>query len=227
METSQAFTIDPDDPPTFEKAWALALKVDKQLEETARRMEETDRQMKETDRRMEETDRRIEETARQIEETGRQMKETDRQFNKRFGEFTNRLGEVVEYMVVPNLVEKFRNLGFTFTRAHQNTRITDRENDIFAEVDVFLENGDCVMIAEVKTTLAVKDVDEHGERMEKLRRHADLHNDRRKYLGALAGAVTSESVKNYALKQGFFVIVPSGDTFDIIRPEGNYRIREW
>ncbi|MDR1618533.1 MAG: hypothetical protein LBS06_05725 [Treponema sp.] len=213
METSQTFTIDPDDPPTFEKAWALIMKVDKQLEENARQMKETDR--------------RMEETARQMKETDRRMEEANRQFNKRFGEFTNRLGEVVEYMVVPNLVEKFRNLGFTFTRAHRNTRIADRENNIFTEVDVFLENGDCVMIAEVKTTLTVKDVDEHRERMGKLRKHADLHNDHRKYLGAVAGAITSDSVKNYALKQGFFVIVPSGDTFDILRPKGNCRVREW
>jgi hypothetical protein len=63
--------------------------------------------------------------------------------------------------------------------------------------------------------------------MEKLRKQADLHDDHRKYLGALAGAVVSDSAKNYALKHGFFVIVPSGDTFDIIRPEGGYHVREW
>jgi hypothetical protein len=130
-------------------------------------------------------------------------------------------------MVVPNLLEKFRDLRFTFTRIHRNTKISDRENGIFTEVDVILEDGDCVMVVEVKTTLAVKDVDEHGERMGKLRKHADLHNDHRKYLGALAGAVTGDPVKNYALKQGVFVIVPSGDTFDIIRPEGSYHVREW
>jgi hypothetical protein len=159
MDTSQAFTINPDDLPTFEKAWALVMEMRKQ-------QEATDRQIKETDRH---------------------LKETERQLNRRLGEFTNRLGEVVEYMVVPNLPGKFRDLGFTFIKAHQHTRIADRENNIFAEVDVFLENGDHVMIVEVKTTLAVKDVDEHAERMEKLRGHADLRNDRRKYLGALAG----------------------------------------
>jgi hypothetical protein len=63
--------------------------------------------------------------------------------------------------------------------------------------------------------------------MEKLRKYADLHRDSRKYLGAVAGVVTSDAVKNYALKKGFFVVVPSGDTFDIIKPEGKYQVKEW
>jgi hypothetical protein len=63
--------------------------------------------------------------------------------------------------------------------------------------------------------------------MEKLRKYADLHNDTRKYLGAIAGAVMSDSVKNYALKKGFFAVVPSGDTFNIIKPEGKYHVKEW
>jgi hypothetical protein len=227
METSRTFTIDPNDPPTFEKAWALMMKLEEQQEETRRRMKKTDQQIKRTDRQIKRTDRQIEATNRQMKETDRQMRENDRRLNRRFGEFTNRLGEVVEYMVVPRLLEKFRNLRFIFTRVHQRTRIADRENNIFTEIDVSLESDDCVMIVEVKTTLAIKDVDEHIARMAKLRKHADLHNDHRKYLGAVAGAVTGDSVRNYALKHGFFVIVPSGDTFDIIRPEGGCHIREW
>jgi hypothetical protein len=63
--------------------------------------------------------------------------------------------------------------------------------------------------------------------MEKLRAYADLHNDRRAYLGAIAGVVFNDSEKTYALKNGFYVIEPSGDTFTITEPAGNYRPREW
>ena len=48
--------------------------------------------------------------------------------------------------------------------------------------------------------------------MEKLRRYADLHHDQRKYWGAVAGMVVSNNERDYALKNGFYVIVPSGDT---------------
>jgi alpha-galactosidase/6-phospho-beta-glucosidase family protein len=170
-----------------------------------------------------ETREQIAATDRQMKETDRQMKETDR----KLGELTNRFGTMVEHLVVPNLLAKFKSLGFTFEVAHKNTEIKDERNKIFVEVDVFLENGDKAMIVEIKATPTVKDVNEHIARMEKLRKHADLRKDTRKYLGALAGVVTSEPVKTYALKKGLYVIVPSGDTFDIIKPEGKYQVKEW
>ncbi|GHV62774.1 hypothetical protein AGMMS49587_10630 [Spirochaetia bacterium] len=58
----------------------------------------------------------------------------------------------------------------------------------------------------------ISDIDEHIERMEKLRKVADLRNDKRKYLGAIAGVIFGDSEETYALKNGFYVIEPSGDT---------------
>jgi hypothetical protein len=172
----------------------------------------------------------LQETARIVKEVSQQQKETDRQIketNKRMGEFSNRFGEVVEYMVVPGLVEKFRELGFEFTRASPNVEIADREHDIFMEIDAFLENGDKAMIVEIKSKPSFKDIDDHIMRMEKLRTYADLRNDKRKYLGAVAGVVFSESAIAYALQNGFYVVEPSGETFKITRPEGKYHPREW
>jgi chromosome segregation ATPase len=227
-------------------------KTDRQIAETARQMkesrEETERQIrksreeaerqrkeaecqrKETERQIKEsqekTDRQIAKTARQIEETDRQMKETDRQLNKRFGELTNRFGDMVEYMVLPNLLTKFEELDFTFTKANR-TEIKDKEHNIFTEVDALLENGDKVMAVEIKTRPNIDDINDHVERMEKLRKYADLHDDKRAYLGAVAGVVFSGSEKIYALKKGFYVIEPSGDTFSIIEPTGDYHPHEW
>ncbi|MDR1173993.1 MAG: hypothetical protein LBK83_00805 [Treponema sp.] len=206
MGVTQPFTIDPNDPPTFEKVWAALQVLGERL----------DRSAKEADRRQEEIDR-------QIEETNQQMKETDR----RVGEMTNRFGDMVEYMVVPNLVSKFRALDFTFEQSAKDVVIRDEKHGIFTEIDVFLQNGDKVMVVEIKATPREKDIDEHIERMELLRKYADLRNDSRKYRGAIAGAVFADSVRNYALKHGFYVVVPSGDTFDIIEPEGNYHVKEW
>jgi hypothetical protein len=158
-----------------------------------------------------------------IQATNEQMKETD----KRVGELTNRFGDVVEYMIVPSLVAKFRELGFEFTKAHRDTEIVDREHDLILEVDALLENGDKVMAVEIKTKPNIGDIHDHIERMEKLRKYADLHADKRGYLGAMAGVVFSESEKIYALKRGFYVIEPSGDTFTITKPEGKYHPYEW
>jgi hypothetical protein len=204
METQQI--LDPGF--AFEQFMASMQEIRKTQEENAQQLKEIDRIVKETTQQMKETDR--------------QMKETDR----RVGAITNRFGEMVEYMVMPNLVAKFGELGFTFTKANR-TEINDREHNIITDVDALLENGDTVMIVEIKTKPNDEDIDNHIERMEKLRRHADLHKDRRKYLGALAGVVFSESAKIYALKKGFYVIEPSGDTFAITEPKGEYHPRVW
>jgi hypothetical protein len=187
---------------TFEKVWAAIQASHEELKEVRQMIKETDKQIKETDKQMKETDKRV-------------------------GAITNRFGEMVEYMIVPNLVAKFQELGFTFTRASRDVEIADRVQNIFTEVDAFLENGDKVMIVEIKSKLNTKDIDDHLERMGKLRYYADSRKDGRKYLGAIAGVVISESVKVYALKNGLYVIEPSGDTFNITEPKGEYHPREW
>ncbi|MDR2510821.1 MAG: hypothetical protein LBC77_09285 [Spirochaetaceae bacterium] len=213
-----------------------------EIKEIVRRQDESDREFKkrcdESDREFkkwcEESDKRFEESKKRQEESDREFKkrqeESDKrfeEFNKRFGDLTNRFGEVVEYMILPTLVEKFRELDFEFTKAHRDTEIADRKNGIFTEVDVFLENGDKVMIVEIKTKPKNSDIDYHVERMEKLRKYADLRSDNRKYLGAVAGVVMSENTRNYALKNGFYVVEPSGETFKIIKPQGRFHPREW
>ncbi|MDR1326105.1 MAG: hypothetical protein LBK00_08740, partial [Treponema sp.] len=151
------------------------------------------------------------------------MKATD----KRISELGHRFGDMVEHMIVPNLVERFRELDFEFTKTHRDTEIVDREHDIVLEVDAFLENGQKVMIVEIKSKPNTRDIDDHIERMEKLRKYADMHSDKRAYLGAVAGVIFNEGEKTYALKKGFYVIEPSGDTFSITEPKGAYRPREW
>ncbi|MDR0719427.1 MAG: hypothetical protein LBF78_07310 [Treponema sp.] len=193
---------------TFEKVWAM-------FQETARRMQETDRilrenalQMKETDRKMQETDRKMRETDRKISNLG------------------SRIGDLVEQMIVPNILEKFKKTGYIFGKVAPNVRYTDSRGLYVAEVDLLLENGDTALAVEVKTNLTVNDVRDHVKRMEKLRFYADEHQDRRKLLGAVAGAIASEGAKAFAIKNGFFVLEQSGDTIKISVPEG-FKPREW
>jgi len=194
-------------PPSFESVWAA-------LQETAKRQEATDRQIQEVAKRQEATDR-------QMQETDRQMQETDR----RLGKLGIRMGEVIEYMVASDLRDKFNELGFNFSQSNQNTIVSDKENKISFEIDVFLQNYNKAMLVEVKTKPTTEHVQEHIERLEKMRKYSDLHGDKRTFLGAVAGAVMTDNVKEYVLKQGFFVIEPSGRTFTIIPP--NNKPKEW
>jgi hypothetical protein len=79
------------------------------------------------------------------------------------------------------------------------------------------------MAVEVKTQANIHDVRDHVERMEKLRQYFDAHEDRRKIYGALAAALLPENVRDFALKQGFYVIQQSGDTVTIEKPQDEPR----
>jgi hypothetical protein len=201
-------------PPTFESVWAS--------------FQENDRIIKEHAKEMEKLRKSQEELRESQKETDRQMKETDRQikdYNKRFGDFTRRFGEVVEYMIAPNLVKKFRDYGFKFHDAMTDRVFSDDDDNALFEVDIVLQNGETAMLVEVKTKLTTEDVKEHVERLENMRAYANLHGDKRMFLGAVAGVVMTPHVKKYALGRGFFVIEPSGETFNITPPNG--QPKEW
>ncbi|MDR1580168.1 MAG: hypothetical protein LBS35_07405 [Synergistaceae bacterium] len=182
----------------YEKVWSVVQEIAKQIKETNT---ETARQMRETDRRIKET-------------------------NEQIGRLGNRFGELAEHLVAPNLLEKFRARGFKFTRYSPNTEIQDEEGQLLAEIDIFLENGDCVMVVEVKAQLKTADIDAHAERMQILRRYADKHGDKRKYYGAVAAAIVRPKVKERAVNMGFYVAAQSGDTMTIDVPEG-FKPKAW
>ena len=184
-----------------DEIWAILREVAESQKELTRKMAETDRQM---------------------EETGRRMKETD----KKIGEMSNRFGELAEHLVAPNIKEKFNALGFTFVRVYQNLEISDTAGNHIAELDLVLENGDIVMIVEIKAKPKQSDVDDHIKRLETLRRNADTRYEKRAFQGAIAGAIMSNELRDYVTKKGFYAIEQTGDTVKISVPEG-FKPRQW
>jgi hypothetical protein len=185
-------------------------------------LRETDRIVKETAQQMKETDRKMQETDRRMQETDRRMRETDR----KIGELGNRFGELAEHLIMPNIHEKFRALGYAFTRAGPCVEIFDSAGKALTEVDVWLENGAFVMAVEIKSRLRKRDVGEHIRRMELLRAYLDGREDRRKLLGSVAAVVVSDDMRKYVPEKGFYLIEPSGDTVKIMVPEG-FTPRVW
>ena len=172
----------------------------------------------------------IQELTESQKETDRMQKENAREikeYNKRFGEFTRRFGEVIEYMVAPNLQDKFEEMGLEFGEASPHKKFKDKTHNIRFEVDVFLENQHTAMPVETKVKPSIEDINDHVKRLEKMRKYADLRGDKRKFFGAIAGVVIDDDIKEYAFKTGLYVVVPSGETFDIFIPEGDYSPREW
>ena len=152
-------------------------------------------------------------------------REQIKEIGKRLGDFTNSFGDVVEHMIAPNLQEKFLELGLDFQEASTKHKVRDKKNDIKFEIDVFLQNGDTAMLVEIKADLTISDINKHIIRLEKMRRYADLRGDKRRFLGAVAGIVVEDDEREYALSQGFFLIEPSGENFNITPPYN--KPKEW
>ena len=199
------------------KAWAELRKL---LAEADRLQEKACAEMRES---RAEIDRQIQETGRVIKETRRAIRETDR----RLSEPGLRQGEISERVIMPCLIYKFRKMGLNFNRAVPNTFITDEKNQILAEIDITLENCNKVMIVRLKTKPTTKDIKAHVKRMEIVRRDAALRGDKRKFLGAVAGVVFNKNEKAFTLSNGFFMIEPSGETYNITAPSGEFHPREW
>ncbi|MDR1317682.1 MAG: hypothetical protein LBK13_12495, partial [Spirochaetales bacterium] len=138
---------------------------------------------------------------------------------------SRKFGKIIEHMFIPNLKEKFNALGYVFEKSAPNVFIENKEHNIYAEIDVFLENGGCALAVEVKTQANIEDIRDHVERMEKLRKYFDLHSDTRKLYGAVAAALIPDNVCAFALKEGFYVIRQSGDNVLIEEPLD--RLRAW
>jgi phenylalanyl-tRNA synthetase alpha subunit len=188
----------------FEKVWTM-------FQEIARRQAETDKQIKELSK---ESDQRQAESDKLIKE-----------LSKNIGGLNNSFGRWAEEMVSAKLWEKFKALGYVFTRGGP---MKFWENDrTVAQVDMLLENGGYAMPVEIKSDLTVEDVDEHIDRIAKVRAQLDKRGDRRKLVGAVAGMVVGENVREYAQKKGLYVLVQSGDTVALAESSENFKLREW
>jgi hypothetical protein len=134
-----------------------------------------------------------------FQETRQMMQESSRELDRRFKEtdskisrLGSRIGDMVEQLIAPNITEKFNKLGYTFNKVGPRVKYEDSQGHYLAEVDLLLENGDTVLVVEVKTNLTTVDVKDHVERMEKLRRYGEEHGDKRTLMGAVGGAIAGD-----------------------------------
>ena len=167
-----------------------------------------------------ETRERIDGVAKQQEETAKQIKETARKIS----DLGSRIGEIIENMVGGDIVGQFQARGIAIRSHSRDKTFGTRGTNESGQIDVFLENGDIVILIEVKTRLTDDDVRDHIERMKKYRLYGD---DKRRIIGAVAGAVVSDDVIKFAHRQGMYVIVQSGEAVEIVASPEGFKAAEW
>jgi len=187
---------------TFEKVWAALMESRQRMEESQKRMEESNQELK------------------------KQMEESQKRIEKNLGGLGNSLGWLTESLFTNELWKKFSDLGIPVTCQSSHRKFCD-EKQALAEIDLFIENGECAIAVEIKTKMTVEHIDDHLERIEIVRRYLDARGDRRKLLGAVAGGVVPENVLKYAQKKGLYVVLQTGDSVAIADAPQGFIAREW
>jgi hypothetical protein len=160
------------------------------------------------------------ETERTLTKAHKETEKAIKEAQKNIGGLSNTLGSIVERLLTPGLPKKFKKLGYSFNRIASYSYAAG----VYAQIDGMLENGVQAIAVEVKTKLRQSDIDDHILRMAKIQKHAYEHGDKRQFMGAMAAFIADENTRNYALKNGLFVIEPSGENVKVTKPEGDVRV---
>ena len=166
-------------------------------------------------------------------EFDRRMAETDRVLKKtteEVGKLGNSMGRVIERMVAgQNIAKQFHEkFGYVIESHSRNKTFGDAlPKDMRGEIDLFLENGDIAIVIEVKTTFKAKNVGVLKDKLERFRRASDMKGDKRRFIGAIAGAVIEGDAMSVAHENGFYVIVQSGKTMEIVDVPEGFEARKW
>ena len=199
---------------TFEKINATLDRIAEMQEQAALEMKE---QRKEEERRREEekleAERRREEADREIKEIWEQMKDTDRRLKKTDELFNTQWGKLMESLVEGDLVPLLQKRNIPVT--HTLTGLKGRHNGEHVEYDILAENGEEVVVVEVKTTLRPEDVGHFLKQLGKFTTYRPLYKAR-KIHGAVAFLKADKSVQVHAERQGLFVIRATGSSASIV-----------
>jgi hypothetical protein len=164
------------------------------LEDVWQILRELAESQKDTDRRFKETDRRLKEVTANI------------------GKLGNRLGDFIEEAVRPAAVRLFRERGIEVHEVHQNIR--SQRGDEGLELDLLVVNDEDVVAIECKSNLSLDDVNEHMQRLAKLKRLLPSYANKRVF-GAVAAMVIPDNVAQYAYRKGLYVIGQNGEHLEI------------
>ncbi len=150
-----------------------------------------------------------------------------KEFDKRLGELTGTWGRFVEELVKPNSVELFRERGIEVVASAQNIE-EKRDGKDYYQIDLLLHNDIYVIVVEVKSTLKVSDVNEHLERLEKIRQSPPKFFNLKGVilLGAVAGIIIEEDADKYAYRKGLYVLRQKGNLVKIGNDE-DFKPKEW
>jgi hypothetical protein len=181
----------------------------------------------ETDRKFQETDRKFlqmrEESDRNFEKLNQQLTEKIKEVSTEVGRLGNKLGDFIEEMVRPTAVRLFKDRGIDVHEVHRN--VSSKRDGEEIEIDLLVVNNTDTIAIECKSTLSIDDVNEHLERLEKLKRLLPDYRHKN-VMGAVTAMIIPDNVARFAYKKGLFVIGQTGEQL-VVRNDAKFIARVW
>ena len=182
---------------TFDDVWKMFQEM---VREDRERRAELDRKFQDTDRKFQDTDRKFQDTDRKIKEVSQQV-----------GKLGSRWGEFVEGIVAPACETLFAERGIPVHRVSPRVKAKSLDGSRRMEIDLLVDNTDSVVLVEVKSRLTAEDVRDHLKRVREFKEFYEGEGGTR-VMGAVAGILIDNGVDQFAMNEGLFVIVQSGDS---------------
>ncbi|MGD9578279.1 MAG: hypothetical protein AB7Y74_08510 [Syntrophorhabdus sp.] len=170
-------------------------KTDLQIRELKESQARTDEQLNRTDEQLNRTDEQLRKTIQKLDNIGIQL-----------GDLGLVQGEVAEDLFFRNLRGVFKKARIDLKKVKRNLK---RKGE--GEFDLVAENGDKVLVVEVKNKLEKRMVDKFLEK--KLPRFKELFPEYEKYqvIGGMGALVVKDDVGRYAEKAGLYVLTQTDE----------------
>lgn len=110
----------------------------------------------------------------------------------------------------------FQKQGIDIYEIYQNTVV--KRDGLTLEIDLIFANDESIIVVTCRSNLSIDDVNEHLERLAKIKRLIPRYKDKR-ITGAVAGMVIPEQVALYAMRKGLFVIAQNGAHLELANDE--------
>ncbi|MEW5766724.1 MAG: hypothetical protein AB1797_03735 [bacterium] len=178
--------------------------------------EKTDEQLRKTDEQLRKTDEEIKAMARKTDEEIRKV-------NKSVAGISDGFGRMTEGFAIASIEEVFKGLGIyinrTFPRARSRKNGGELELDLLGLAESEVDKKELAIVVEVKTYLRTEDVNNF---IEDIPRFYDFFEEyrSRELIGVIAFMNYATGAKEYAEKNGFYLLFCSEDLMKLSNKEG-------
>jgi len=190
-------------------------------EEVRKTSEEVQRFIKNTNEQFRKTDEEIRKTSEEIQRLTKKTDEEIRKVNKLVAGISDGFGRMSEGFALASIEEVFKRLGIHINKTL--SRVKSRKNGDHLEIDLLnvakSEKKELIILVEVKSYLRSQDVNDF---LNDISRFYDFFEEYRgkEMIGAIAFMNYAVGAKEYAEKNGLYLLFCSEDLMKMVNKKG-------